>query len=165
MTLASVGAHSWGASKAKLCRADSYHSQASWQSSSRSLRRISLGSQLTWEKANRGFQSTSHFPPKAVTVALWWDVNLLTVSCCFTDTSQHKRKMLESQAVKSLEETCRTFVFKSLFDKSLTDLNAVARSNNLSTQIDWPQSIVMSPDASWRGLILFSKEKNESSSV
>lgn len=98
---------------------------------------IVLGSQLAWEKTNTGFQSTtSRFPPwKAVT--LQWSVPLLTGSCCCLDISWRKRKMLESQAVKGLEETCQTLVFKSLLGKGLTELNTVAGSVRLSTQRDW----------------------------
>lgn len=40
--------------------------------------------------------------------------------------------MLERQALKGLEETCHTLVFKFLPGKGLSELNAIAESNRFS---------------------------------
>lgn len=65
--------------------------------------------------------------------------------------------MLQTRAIKSLEETCETLVCKSLLGKALTEPNPIARSDRLSAQRDLPQWLVISLNASWRGLILLRK--------
>lgn len=44
--------------------------------------------------------------------------------------------MLDRQAVKGLEETCHTFVFKSLPGKGRSELNAIVGSNRFSAWRD-----------------------------
>lgn len=61
--------------------------------------------------------------------------------------------MLQTQAIKSLEETCETLVCKAQ-----TEPNPIARSDRMSAQRDLPQWLVISLNASWRGLILLRKK-------
>lgn len=135
MASAPILVQSLGTSKAKLCRTDPYHSQASWQSSPRSLGNT-LGK-------SAGVRESKHRVPvnQPLPSLKGCDCDF-TMECSFTDRFLLHlryiltRKMLESQAVKGLEETCQALFFKSLLGKGLTELNAIPRSDRLSTQRD-----------------------------